>query len=100
MLQDSKHSLKTFHNNLFLGARLLVLVDYTAIYNHIEELAFTSGSPLYHCDVYKLDCQDDNAAACLFSGATFNFLAKHYPPYLGELIYLFIFGELIDAYQN
>ena len=100
MLQDSKHGLKTFRNNLFSGARLLVLGNYIAIYRHIEELALASGSPLYHRDVHKLDRQDDNAAARLFSGATFDFLAKKYPDYLGELIYLFVFGELIDAYQN
>jgi hypothetical protein len=39
-------------------------------------------------------------AAHLFSGATIDFLAKHYPHYPGELVYLFIFGELIDAFQN
>jgi hypothetical protein len=32
MIQDSKHSLKTFHNNLFSGACLLALGSYTAIY--------------------------------------------------------------------
>jgi hypothetical protein len=32
MIQDSKHGLKTFRNNLFSGAHLLALGSYTAIY--------------------------------------------------------------------
>jgi hypothetical protein len=63
-------------------------------------LAYEAGMPLYHCDVHKLDPQDDNAAAPLFSIATVKFLIEHHPDYLGEIIYLFIFRELIDAYQN
>ncbi|KAF7978464.1 hypothetical protein HWV62_672 [Athelia sp. TMB] len=100
MIQDSKHGLKTFRNNLFSGARILTLGNYTAIYRHIEQLAYEAGTPLYHRDVHKLDRQDDNAAARLFSAATLEFLSKNHPDYLGEIVYLFIFGELIDAYQN
>jgi hypothetical protein len=100
MVQDSKHGLKTFHNNLFSGARLLTLANYTAIYCRIQELAYEAGTPLYHRDVHKLDRQDDNAAARLFSAVTIEFLIKHHLDYLGKIIYLFIFGELIDAYQN
>jgi len=100
MIQGSKHGLKTFRNNLFSGARLLALGNFTAIYRHIEELAYEAGTPLYHRDVHKLDRQDDNAAVRLFSAPVIEFLADHHPDYLGEIIYLFIFGELIDAYQN
>jgi hypothetical protein len=100
MIQDSKHGLKTFRNNLFSGARLLTLGNFTAMYRHIQELAYEAGTPLYHRDVHKLDRQDDNAAARLFSAATMEFLVKNHPEYLGEIVYLFIFGELIDAYQN
>lgn len=99
-IQDSKHGLKTLRNNLFSGARLLTLGSYTAIYRHISELAQEAGSPLYHRDVIKLDRQDDLAATRLFSAATMEFLSKHHPEYLGEIVYLFVFGELIDAYQN
>lgn len=53
-----------------------------------------------HRDVDKLDRQDDNAATRLFSADTLKYLADYHPEYLGEIIYLFIFGELIDAYQN
>ncbi|KAJ6538761.1 hypothetical protein B0H10DRAFT_2245563 [Mycena sp. CBHHK59/15] len=100
MIQDAKHTLKTFRNNLFSGARLLALGSYTAIYSRIWEMAFADGSPLFHRDIEKLDRQDDNAATRLFSADTLQYLADHHPEYLGEIIYLFIFGELIDAYQN
>jgi hypothetical protein len=100
MIQDSKHGLKTFWNNLFSGAHLLTLGNYTAIYQRIEQLAFENGTPLYQRDVHKTDRQDDNAAACLFSASTLKFLSDKHPEYLSEIIYLFVFGELIDAYQN
>ncbi|KAJ7791630.1 hypothetical protein B0H14DRAFT_3890546 [Mycena olivaceomarginata] len=63
-------------------------------------MAFADGSPLFHRDVEKMDRQDDNAAMQLFSADTLKYLADHHPEYLREIIYLFIFGELIDAYQN
>ena len=100
MVQDSKHGLKTFRNNLFSGARLLSFGNFTAMYRRICELAHEEGTPLYHRDVHKMDRQDDLAAARLFSGATMKFLTEHHPEYLGEIVYLFVFGELIDAYQN
>ena len=100
MIQDSKHALKTFRNNLFSGARLLTLGNYTAIYNRIREMAFEEGSPLYHRDVKKLDRQDDNATTRLFLATTLDFLSKNHSDYLGEIVYLFVFGELVDAYQN
>lgn len=55
MIQDSKHALKTFRNNLFSGARLLTIGNHTAIYQRIRDMAFESGSPLYHRDVEKLN---------------------------------------------
>ncbi|TFY76006.1 hypothetical protein EWM64_g8007 [Hericium alpestre] len=100
MVQDSKHALKTFRNNLFSGARLLVLGNYVAIYEHIRQMAMEDGLPLYHRDVNKLNRQDNNAATRLFSADTLDYLAKHHPEYLGKIIYLFAFGELVDAYQN
>ena len=100
LLQDSKHALKTLRNNLFSGARLLTLGNYTMLYATIRDLAFSNGSPLYHRDVEKLDRQDDNAASRLFSADTLSYLTNHYPDRVGEIVYLFVFGDLIDAYQN
>ena len=100
LLQDSKHALKTLRNNLFSGARLLTLGNHTMLYTTIRDLAFSNGSPLYRRDVEKLDRQDDNAATRLFSADTLLYLSNHYPDRTGEIVYLFVFGDLIDAYQN
>lgn len=100
MVQDSKHGLKTFRNNLFSGARALCFGNYTSFYGTIRQIIFNPSSPLYKRDVEKLDRQDDNAAARLFSAATLEHLSKFQPDQLGEIVYLFVFGELIDAYQN
>ena len=99
MVQDAKHGSKTFRNNAYSGARLLILGNYPVMYSDFRRIAFEDG-PLYHRDVEKLDRQDDNAATRLFSGDTLQWLTDHYPECLGPIVYLFVFGELIDAYQN
>ena len=77
-----------------------LLLQSTRRYPWIHDLAFANGSPLYRRDVEKLDRQDDNAASRLFSADTLSYLSNHYPDRVGEIIYLFVFGDLIDAYQN
>lgn len=99
-LQDSKHLLKTFRNNLFSGARLLTFPNSVAMFSQVREIAFSDGSPLFHRDVEKLDRQDDNAATRLFCADTLEWVNDHHPNELGLSMYLFVFGELIDAYQN
>ncbi len=47
-----------------------------------------------------MDRQDDNAATRLFSGHTLAWLAKHRSEEAGLIVYLFVFGDLVDAYQN
>ncbi|KAL1684578.1 hypothetical protein GGG16DRAFT_68050 [Schizophyllum commune] len=100
LVQDSKHALKTFRNNLFSGARCLVMGGFLACYGTFHSMASEGSSPIYTRDVLRLDRQDDNAAVRLFSAATLRHLFQNHPDRLGELVYLFIFGELIDAYQN
>ena len=102
MIQDSKHALKTMRNNLFSGARALVLGNHLAMYSYARDLAFTEidNHPLYHRDVQKMDRQDDNAATRLFSAATLEFVRKHHPDRIGFAVYLFVMGEVIDAYQS
>jgi hypothetical protein len=100
MVQDSKHALKTMRNNLFSGARLLTFGNFVAIYRHIDHVAQGAKTPLFNRDVTKVDRQDDNAAVRLFSADVLKYLADHHPDYIGEIVYLFVFGELINAYQN
>lgn len=38
--------------------------------------------------------------AWLFSVDTLSYLTGHYPNRVGEIVYLFVFGDLIDVYQN
>ena len=100
MVQDSKHALKTLRNNLFSSARLLVLGNFTAMFPNVALAAKGVGSPLFNRDVEKVDRQDDNAAVRLFSAETLKYFGDNHPNFTGEIIYLFVFGELIDAYQN
>ena len=102
MVQDSKHVLKTLRNNLFSGARLLVLGNETAMYSQVRDIAFSDqpNGPLYRRDVEKMDQQDDNAATRLFSAATLDFIREHHPDRIGLAVYLFVMGEVVDAYQS
>ncbi|KAF6761398.1 hypothetical protein DFP72DRAFT_804371 [Ephemerocybe angulata] len=100
-IQDAKHLRKTCRNNLMSGARTLVLGSYTVFYQHIRMMAIDEAtSPLYVRDVEKLDRQDDRAAARLFSAATLEYAADQFSDNLGLTVYLFVFGEMVDAYQN
>lgn len=63
-------------------------------------MAFQDNSPLYCRDVEKLDCQDDNAVTQLFCGDTLQWLKDNCPGHYSLIMYLFVFGELIDAYQS
>lgn len=100
MIQDSKHAAKTYRNNAFSGAKLLVLGNYTVHYHQFRLIAFGDG-PLYRRDVEKMDRQDDGAATRLGSADTLGWLVKSdSPDLIGPVVYLFIFYELIDAYQS
>ena len=102
-IQDAKHGRKTAQNNLFSGSWLLVFGNYTAHYAQVRYLASEKDSPLYWRDVDHLDRQDDCASAQLFSASFFEYCIKHAksdPSSTALTIYLFVIGELIDAYEN
>lgn len=98
--QDSKHGLKTAWNQLFTGARILVLGNFPCFYYQLLEFAKHPLGPLFNRDVEKVDRQDDRAAARLFSAESLNFHLTQYPDQVGLSVYLFVMGELIDAWQN
>ena len=102
MIQDSKHAAKTMRNNFYSGARALTTGNYLVMYPYARDMAFSTlpGCPLYHRDVEKLDRQDDNAATRLFSAAALDFVTKQFPDRLGLVTYLFVMGEIVDAYQS
>ncbi|KAJ7096746.1 hypothetical protein B0H15DRAFT_774023 [Mycena belliarum] len=98
--QDSKHALKTARNQIMTGARIIIIGFFAAFYCMLRNLAFLIGGPLFSNDIEKVDKQDDRAAARLFSAATVGFHFDKQPDQIGLSIYLFVLGELIDAWQN
>ncbi|KAI0070186.1 hypothetical protein K474DRAFT_1713553 [Panus rudis PR-1116 ss-1] len=99
-LQDSKHGRKTYRNNAHSGSRLLVLGNEVMMHVHLRRVAF-SGGPLFRRDVEEMDKQDDDSAERAFAEKVISWLSEnHREQHLGAIIYLFIFGELVDAYQN
>ncbi|PPR07227.1 hypothetical protein CVT24_010170 [Panaeolus cyanescens] len=99
VLQDPKHLLKTCRNNIFSGAQVPVLPNHVILYSDVRKMGMED-SPIYVRDVEKVDRQDDNAATRLFSGAVLEWLTEKHPEMRGLIIFLFICGEMIDAYQN
>ena len=99
ILQDSQHGLKTFRNAGYSGARMLILGNFVVQYHQFLRI-WAEGGPIFERNVQRVDQQDDSAAIRLFSADVLEWLCNHHPELLGAIIYLFIFGELIDAYQN
>ena len=100
MVQDAKHALKTGRNQLLSGAHLGVLGNYPLYYTQVRHMAASKTGPLYNRDVEKLDRQDDNAATRLFCAETLQWLTKDPGDQRGLIVYLFVIGEVVDAYQN
>ena len=100
ILQDPKHLLKTWRNNLTSGGRFLSFPAGPAMFQQLLDMIESPDSPLYVRDVIKADRQDDNAATRLFSAASLQWITTHHPEWVGLVCYLFVFGDLIDAYQN
>ncbi|KAF7420714.1 hypothetical protein PC9H_011232 [Pleurotus ostreatus] len=99
IIQDSKHFRKTCRNNLFTGAKQLVLGNQLIYYEQVRSMVYDQNrSPLYVRDVDKLDRQDDRAAARLFSAANIKHAIES--GHTGLAIFLFVFGEAVDAYQS
>ncbi|KAK7691172.1 hypothetical protein QCA50_006275 [Cerrena zonata] len=99
-VQDSKHGGKTVRNQLTTGARFLTLGNFVMIYSMVRDLAAHALGPLFRRDVERVDKQDDRAAARLLAGETLDFHIKTFPQQTGLSVYLFVLGELIDAWQN
>ncbi|KAF9492752.1 hypothetical protein BDN71DRAFT_1396302 [Pleurotus eryngii] len=99
IIQDSKHFRKTCRNNLFTGAKQLILGNQLIYYQQVRSMVYDQDhSPLYVRDVDKLDRQDDRAAARLFSAANIEHAIN--AGHAGLAIFLFVFGEACDAYQS
>ncbi|KAK7058169.1 hypothetical protein R3P38DRAFT_3547667 [Favolaschia claudopus] len=100
IFQDAKHLRKTIRNNAGAGARGLVLGNYLVYYEQMFTLAIQPDSPMYARDWKNRDRMDDNAAARLTSADTLQQAAQDPAKHMGLVAYLFVFGDLVDAYQS
>lgn len=100
IVQDSKHALKTARNQMLTGARILVLGNYTIHFALLQDAAQNPTSPLQSRDIVNVDKQHDGAAARVLSAESLDFQLLNYPEQRGLAAYLFIIGELVDAWQN
>ncbi|KAJ7764022.1 hypothetical protein DFH07DRAFT_705664, partial [Mycena maculata] len=51
-------------------------------------------------DVIKADKQDDNAATRVFAAVSLKKLTENVEENMGLIVFLFIIGELVDAYES
>jgi hypothetical protein len=98
--QDAKHGLKTARNQLFTGAHLLAIGNFAMFFSHLRDIDEHPIGPLFRRDVEKVDKQDDRAASRTFSASVIDFLCRFFPERQGLSAYLFVIGELVDAWQN
>jgi hypothetical protein len=99
-LQDSNHAQKTGRNQLYTGARAIVIGNSPCYYRQLHQLGYLPNSPLFRQDVERADKQDDRAAARVFSAATLDCHLNMFPERTELAVYFFVIGEMVDAYQN
>lgn len=99
-VQDIKHGGKTGRSQLLTGARILVCGDSPIYYEQLYTFAMNPLAPLFHRDVVNTDKQDDRAAARTLSARALEIHLQVAPKHHALSIYLFIIGELVDAWQN
>ncbi|KAI0030097.1 hypothetical protein K488DRAFT_79810 [Vararia minispora EC-137] len=98
--QDSKHGQKTMRNQLLSGSRALALGNYPIYPSMLRDFADHPSGPLFAHDVHRVDKQDDCAAARLFSANALSFHLCYHEDQPALSIYIFVLGELVDAWQN
>lgn len=98
-LQDPKHARKTGANQLLSGSRLITMGKFTISLQDLSQVLQTPNSPLLTKDVFDCDKQDDGRALRTFCSQTVaTTLSK--PDCSGLTVYLFVIGELCDAWLN
>ncbi|KAJ7111863.1 hypothetical protein C8R44DRAFT_632580, partial [Mycena epipterygia] len=99
IFQDAKHGRKTLRNNAASGARGLILGNFVVYFEQMYTLAMHPSSLMYPRDWKNHNRMDDPAAARL-SADTLQQAAEDPIKNLGLVVYLFVFGDLIDAWQS
>ncbi|KAJ6545247.1 hypothetical protein B0H19DRAFT_1075591 [Mycena capillaripes] len=100
VIQDAKHGRKTFRNNAFSGAHTMTLGNFLVFFEQIHTLGMKPKTPLYRRDFINSDRMDDPAAARFFSADFLEQAAEDPAANLGLVVYLLVFGDLIDAWQS
>ncbi|KAF5370922.1 hypothetical protein D9615_009812 [Tricholomella constricta] len=98
-IQDSKHALKTARNQILTGARIITIGSHVLHYAQLRDAAHV-GNTLFVRDVERLDRQDDRAASRTFSAKMLDDHITRSPSQRALTVYLFVLGELVDAWQN
>lgn len=77
MFQDPKHARKTESNQLLSGACVLSFGRLYVDIQQLETILQDENLPLYKCDVFDCDCQDDGQAYRTFSAEILEEALKH-----------------------
>ncbi|KAF9500683.1 hypothetical protein BDN71DRAFT_1427146 [Pleurotus eryngii] len=92
VIQNSKHFRKMCHNNLFTSTKQLILGNQLIYYQQVQSMVYDQDhSPLYVCNVNKLNCQENCAAARPFSAVNIEHTINS--GHTSLAIFLFVFGE-------
>lgn len=98
-LQDPKHARKTGANQLLSGSRLITLGKYVVSLQDLSQVLQTPNSPLLTKDVFECDKQDNGRALRTFCSQTVSVTLAR-PDCSGLTVYIYIIGELCDAWLN
>lgn len=98
-VQDPKHARKTAANQILSGARLLSFGRYHINIQQLASLLDVQPSPLVVRDVLDCDKQDDGRAYRTFNSKTLE-AALDSEDCQGLAIYLFVCGEMCDAWLH
>ncbi|CAG8770229.1 29785_t:CDS:2, partial [Racocetra persica] len=83
--------------------QFLTLEYYLATYDQVLDICEQDDSILYKKNIINCDHQDDGASYCLFCSSLLSQIMNSNNSeniHQGLFVYLFVIGELIDAYQN
>ncbi|EGG10869.1 uncharacterized protein MELLADRAFT_92216 [Melampsora larici-populina 98AG31] len=98
-VQDPKHARKTASNQLLSGPCLLAFGQFNINLDQLLILLKTKNCPLGYKDILNTDKQDDGHAYQTFSKQTFKAACSD-PECVGLVLYLYIFGKLVDSWLN
>lgn len=79
---------------------MLVIGNFPCFYQQLLDFTTHLLRPLFSHNVERVDRQDDQVAAHLFSTESLTFHISHHQSQVGLSVYSFVIGKLVDAQQN